>query len=599
MFLEFLKKNKRWEWLALGLIISLAFAVRFWNFGPWLYFEADQARDANIIKAAVENGPGYLPLLGPRAAGTFLRLGPAEYYFQYLAALLFGSYEPFVLAYPALLFSLLSIPLFYFFLKQFFSRPVSLSATAVWAFSFILIQYSRFAWNPNGLPFWSLLFIFSIFKTFSQENQKKAGLWLLAAAVSYGIASQLHFLALVGLPLAAVLFWIFYFPKKIKLYFWVAAVAVVLILYLPMFLSELSTGGDNFKQFKYALTAKTGGEEEVAILTKARSDLRQVAIAFSMLTTSFGHKDSRIAFYFGVALWLGGLGYGFWSARKDKKKKAFFWLLVSWLAVYLFLYVKTSTSLKPRFFFSIAAVPFLFLAYGLDFLAAFNRRKKIGYFLAASLALILVWANLDAVNQWYAFLKTGDEKSIQRKMFLKQSSGITLEGLKQLADYMAKQARLKNRAACYDGIQEYKRTLEYLLEVYYPDVSRMRISNGMKESDKRNCLFFSFAQVKTGEPKISSRHSQYFASKQAFEAAGLAVWDLTAREEFYLGNEVPLPEEKVQEEISQEAEIIDEEEEISQEVEEEIAVPEAVEQKNLPAPPRRKERVYWKDVFNL
>jgi len=72
---NFWEKRKGGVICFLSLVLLGAFIVRFWNFAPWLYFEADQSRDAIIVKKAFEEGPGYLPLLGPRAAGTFLRLG--------------------------------------------------------------------------------------------------------------------------------------------------------------------------------------------------------------------------------------------------------------------------------------------------------------------------------------------------------------------------------------------------------------------------------------------------------------------------------------------------------------------------------------------
>lgn len=604
MLLNFFKKRKVWEIIVLSSIIILAFGIRFWNFDDWLYFEADQSRDANIVKMALEKGPGYLPLLGPRAAGTFLRLGPAEYYFQYLSALIFDSAEPFVLAYPALFFSVLSILVFYFFLKNFFSQGIALAVTAIYAFSFILIQYARFAWNPNGIPFWGLLFMFSIYKTSTKENRWQAGIWLLLASLSYGVVSQLHFLALVGFPIIAVLFWIFYFPKKIKFYFWFSAVALLALIYTPMFFSELSTGGDNLKQFKYALTAKTGGGEK-KLSEKIKDDLRQTAIAFSMFTTSFGHKDSRIAFYFGAVLMFLGFFYAGYLARKNQKKRVLFWLLATWLGVFLLLYFKTDTSLKPRFFFPITAIPFFLLAFGFEFLVIFNKRKKAGYFLLVFLTFFFIWANLDAVNQWYDFLKTADNKSINRKMSLKQDSGITLKGLIAVVDYMAEEAQKNGKNVCYDGIQEYKRTVEYLLEIRYPEIKRARISNGMKEEDKRVCQFFSFAQKKTEMAKVSSKHDQYFQSQLVFEGGNLVVWALFAKEEFFLGQELPIKIEENILEIENEelSSQVDSDSETDEELlgEEDLIIPSIIpensEKSSEPVPrPRRVERVYWKDV---
>ena len=77
-------RSRQLVWFGLALIIALGFFLRSYHFTDWLHFELDQARDARVVDAALEGGPGELPLLGPKAGGTFLRLGPAFYYLQYL-----------------------------------------------------------------------------------------------------------------------------------------------------------------------------------------------------------------------------------------------------------------------------------------------------------------------------------------------------------------------------------------------------------------------------------------------------------------------------------------------------------------------------------
>ena len=83
MKLNFIKNKYFWIFLA---IFALGIFLRAYNFAPWLHFELDQARDAILVGEAVEDGAGELPLLGPRAAGSFLRLGPAFYYIEYISA---------------------------------------------------------------------------------------------------------------------------------------------------------------------------------------------------------------------------------------------------------------------------------------------------------------------------------------------------------------------------------------------------------------------------------------------------------------------------------------------------------------------------------
>jgi hypothetical protein len=87
--LKKLFKNK--IFISLLIITLVGFGLRIYRHSDFLHFELDQSRDAMVISEAIEKGPGELPLLGPRAAGTMLRLGPAFYYFEYLSALIFGN----------------------------------------------------------------------------------------------------------------------------------------------------------------------------------------------------------------------------------------------------------------------------------------------------------------------------------------------------------------------------------------------------------------------------------------------------------------------------------------------------------------------------
>src|SRR4030042_2828104 len=249
--------SKYWEYIILAIIVIIAAAVRFFHFHDWLYFAMDQARDAILIRGAYESGASTLPLLGPRAAGTFLRLGPIFFYFPFISAKIFHSTDPAVLAYPDFLWSIFSIPLFYFLLRSYFQKATALLATALYAFSFVAIQFGRFSWNPNSIPFWILLTFFALLK-FSRSNSiKQKYAWLAVMAVGWGGASQLHFLVFGALPLLILLFLLL--NGDFKKAGWKGAGLVVLVLllfYLPVILSDVKTGGDNIKQFIFALKNK-------------------------------------------------------------------------------------------------------------------------------------------------------------------------------------------------------------------------------------------------------------------------------------------------------------------------------------------------------
>ena len=139
---EKIKKIPTFVWI-LAVIILVGIFLRAYNFHDWLEFRNDQSRDAFLVRDVIDGNLAW-PLLGPKMSftGTLynsdeanaFHLGPMYYYFQIISAKIFGDY-PDKLAYPDLLFSILSIPLLYFFLNIYFSRKLSLSLTGLYAIS--------------------------------------------------------------------------------------------------------------------------------------------------------------------------------------------------------------------------------------------------------------------------------------------------------------------------------------------------------------------------------------------------------------------------------------------------------------------------------
>src|SRR3989338_6583925 len=95
-------------------IIGFGFFLRTYHFSDWLHFELDQARDVRVIDTALDGSATDLPLLGPKAGGTFLRLAPGFYYLEYVSALVFGR-VPAGMAGVVGVFSLFPVPPFFFF----------------------------------------------------------------------------------------------------------------------------------------------------------------------------------------------------------------------------------------------------------------------------------------------------------------------------------------------------------------------------------------------------------------------------------------------------------------------------------------------------
>lgn len=152
-------------------------------------FLGDEGRDVMVAKGILE---GHFTLLGPRASAGDFYLGPIYYYM--MAPFLWLSHlDP---VGPAVMVALLSIAttwLVYFVGKRFFDEKTGLFAAALYAVSPLVITYSHSSWNPNVVPFFSLLLIYITYLAVGNPKQWK---YFIIAGVILGVSLQLHYLTL-------------------------------------------------------------------------------------------------------------------------------------------------------------------------------------------------------------------------------------------------------------------------------------------------------------------------------------------------------------------------------------------------------------------
>jgi hypothetical protein len=94
------------------------------------------------------------------------------------------------------LFSSLYLLINYLIVKELINNKTALVSTIFLSFSFVLIELSRFSWNPNLLPLFTLLTIYFVIK--SVQTKRRYFFALTGAFLSFSI--QLHYLALFLIP---------------------------------------------------------------------------------------------------------------------------------------------------------------------------------------------------------------------------------------------------------------------------------------------------------------------------------------------------------------------------------------------------------------
>ena len=154
----------------------------------YMTFLGDEGRDVLIVYKILH---GDLTLLGPTASVGGFFLGPIYYYFMAPFLWLF-NYNPVGPAIMVALFGIATVWLIYKVGKEFFDTDVGLIAAGLYAISPLVIIYSMSSWNPNPMPFFSLLTLYLAYKAVKNNNIK---LFILSGFL-FGIAMQLHYLAL-------------------------------------------------------------------------------------------------------------------------------------------------------------------------------------------------------------------------------------------------------------------------------------------------------------------------------------------------------------------------------------------------------------------
>jgi hypothetical protein len=535
-------KNK-YAWILLG-IIFLGVFLRAYNFSPWLHFELDQARDALLINEAVEDGIGNLPLLGPRAAGTMLRLGPAFYYLEYIGSLIVGD-TVVGSAGVVLFFSVLSIPLFYVFSRRYFSKRISLALLAVFASSLFLVTYSRFAWNPNLIPFFILAMMYCLLRVVDHDEDKK-GTWLIFAAIVFSFITHFHFLALIISSGVAGLFLLYKRPK-IQLKFWIIAVAVFALISSPMLVNETKTGGDNFGEFVGAITKKSD-ESPVPLVEKFARNLNEHFFWHETILTGYQEsdlpklerkksggygvecdrycRDHMIAGLFGFAIVVLGGALLVWRIYKERNVSKKDFLVLNFLVFFVSFVIFTPLSfdLSPRFFLIECVAPFVFLG------LVFEQMKRIkgGRHLIVPGAVILVVLNLSFVNIFFNQLNLANEENIDigRDRILKQKTRITLEQQVAITDFMKKKSEENGFPVFHRGQNEFHRTFTYLLE------KEGIVRDGISMSDiYEEGNYFLILRSQSSLDSYVEKYSEKFEFVSKKEFGTLTVFELSPRPE--------------------------------------------------------------------
>lgn len=249
-------------YLLCALIFVAALFFRVYNISHHMAYEHDQVRDLKYVQNYFENGQFFLA--GPKSSIGDLYLPPFWYYLMNIAYI----FSPSPLS-PSLFVALLSsltASLIYLFTRKFFNESAALIAAFLYIVSPLSIEYSRFAWNPNPVPFFTMCTLLGLY--YFLFEKKEWGFY--ATIIGTNLAVQLHYQGII-MWLFALVAMIMYKKVTIKRTF--LFIVINALLLLPFFIHLLT---------KSPTQGNTGGiENALHFLLTGKLHLKNWGMAFA------------------------------------------------------------------------------------------------------------------------------------------------------------------------------------------------------------------------------------------------------------------------------------------------------------------------------
>src|SRR3989339_656757 len=225
----------RRHWFIIAVTLAAAF-LRFYNLSDSLQFLGDQGRDALVMYRIFSQRD--LPFIGPITSVGGFYLGPLYYWF--MAPFLWAAgFDPVGPALATALIGVITVPLLYFVTRKLFDPLSARWASLLYALAFIPVSETRSAWNPNPMPLAALGIIYGFYLA-NYKNQPKG---LLLAAVSLGVALQLHYMIVF---LAPFILWQGILSRK-RFKELILGLTIIVVMLLPLFLFEMKNNWLNVR----------------------------------------------------------------------------------------------------------------------------------------------------------------------------------------------------------------------------------------------------------------------------------------------------------------------------------------------------------------
>jgi 4-amino-4-deoxy-L-arabinose transferase-like glycosyltransferase len=390
-------KNNPLEFWILIVILTVGAFCRLYKISGYMTFLGDEGRDVIIVRRLLVEG--HPPLIGPGTSIGNMYLGPF-YYYMMAPALFLAAYSPVGPAVQIAILGIITIWFVWYAGSEWFGSITALVAAGLYAISPTVIIYSHSSWNPNIMPFFALLSIYSIWKVWKDHKYN----WLLMLGFSFAAVVQSHYLGLLLVP-TLFIFWALTIwdlkrfekwksegRKFISRSLW--GIVIFLDLMSPLLIFDIRHNWVNARAMYQFFTVR-----QTTVSIRPWTAIPKIPDMLKMINTSLlGGKNvlagDITAGIFGFGL-LALLIYAFRLGKKNiSKLNPAYYLLISWLGFGLIGFGIYKQNIYDHYFGFLFMVPFLITGIIVSFLSRYKLiGKLIGSVLVIYLAVVSLLAN--------------------------------------------------------------------------------------------------------------------------------------------------------------------------------------------------------------
>lgn len=378
--------------ILLLVILCVSAFMRLYKISEYMTFLGDEGRDALVAKEIIE---GNLTLLGPRASAGDFFLGPI-YYYMIAPFLAIFNYDP---VGPAILVALIGVAtvfLVYFFTQRFFGKKAGFAAAILYSLSPIVISFSRSSWNPNPVPFFTLLLIFFLYYSVKKNNIKLS----LFVGFILGILLQLHYIAVF----IGIIIFIFILVGNLlndkknvlkKYLFQYLSIFIGFIVGLsPFLLFELRHGFPNIKTIFGFIFIDNFQVERVKELSHLEIIQDVLFRLYARLVLNYPPVEQLDMFsqlhLLTLQIITAALIIGSLVALLIAKNNLVKVLILTWLFIGLFLFGFYKKEIYDYYFGFLFPVPFILIGNMIGLILDFRKIKYAGLTIGGAILLLLI-----------------------------------------------------------------------------------------------------------------------------------------------------------------------------------------------------------------